>query len=36
MRQMPKSRMKPRLRPQRQQRRTIREENFGLRFDFAI
>ena len=30
-----KSRMKARFLPQRQHRRTIREENFGLRLDFA-
>ena len=33
---MPKSRMKARLRPQRKQRRTTREANFGGRFDLAI
>jgi len=36
MRQTPKSRMKPFLRPQRKQRRTILEENFGFLFARAI
>jgi len=36
MRHKSKSRIKPCLRPQRQQRRTRRDENFGLRSDFAI
>jgi len=35
IRQRPKSRIKPRLRPQRQQRLTIRVENFGFLFDFT-
>jgi hypothetical protein len=36
IRQSSKSRMKARFRPQRQQRRTRRVENFGFRADFAI
>ena len=36
MRQRPKMRMNPWVRPQRQQRRTLREENFGARLDLAI
>jgi hypothetical protein len=33
---MPKSLIKPWLRPQRQQRLTILVENFGVFFDFTI
>ena len=36
MRQRLKSRIKPRGRPHLKQRRTVREENFGLRFAFTI
>src|SRR5262249_27640593 len=36
MRQRLKSRMKPRGRPHLKQRRTVREENFGLRFALTI
>ena len=36
MRQRLKSRMKPRGRPHLKQRRTVRDENFGVRFAFAI
>ena len=36
MRQRLKSRIKPRGRPHLKQRRTVRLENFGLRFAFAI
>jgi DNA replicative helicase MCM subunit Mcm2 (Cdc46/Mcm family) len=36
MRQSPKMRMNPCVRPQRQQRRMTRLENFGLRRDLAI
>ena len=36
MRQRLKSRMKPRGRPHLKQRRTVREENFGVRFAFTI
>ena len=36
MRHNPKRRKKPCARPHFQQRRTMRVENFGLRFDFAI
>lgn len=36
MRHKPKWRINDLLRPQRQQRFTLRVENFGLRFDLAI
>jgi hypothetical protein len=36
MRQTPKSRIKPFLRPQRKHRRTILDENFGFLFARAI
>jgi hypothetical protein len=36
MRQRPKSLIKPRLRPQRKQRLTILEENFGFFSDLAF
>lgn len=36
MRQRLKSRIKPRGRPHLKQRRTVREENFGVRFAFTI
>ncbi|OGG87959.1 hypothetical protein A3H15_02820 [Candidatus Kaiserbacteria bacterium RIFCSPLOWO2_12_FULL_50_28] len=36
IRQRLKSRIKPRGRPHLKQRRTVRLENFGLRFAFAI
>jgi len=36
IRQTPKSRMKPFLRPQRKQRRTILDENLGFLFALAI
>jgi hypothetical protein len=36
IRQIPKSRIKPWFRPQRQQRLTLREENFGVLIAFAI
>jgi hypothetical protein len=36
MRQSSNRRIYPFFRPQRQHRRTIRDENFGVFFDFAI
>jgi len=36
IRHRPKARMYPRFRPHRQQRCTIRDENFGFFFDLAI